>query len=331
MKDNFGEWLHPICPLLIKYKEVQKLLNAYTKSLYSKVVEEKIYGDLLSHGTESGRMSAREPNLQQLPKNDTYKVRGLFTASPGYKMMVADFSQEELRVAGVLTNAPVFYDAYNTGKDLHLKTANDCFNLGIPEECLVKKNPQYKTYEDKFHKDRFNAKSINFGLLYGRTAHGLAPQLGCTVEEAQEIVNNYFKAFPEVKVAMENTNREIKVRGYVDNMYGRRRRFSKMVKGNKTFYPPAALREGFNHKIQGACADILRVVMIELYKYVKEVGNEEIRILTTVHDEIMFEIKDNENFDNHVKKLIYIMENAVKLPIKLEAEFEVGSNYGECK
>ena len=110
---------------------------------------------------------------------------------------------------------------------------NECFNLRIPEECLVKSHPDYKTYENKFHKDRFNAKSISFGLLYGRTAHGLAPQLECSVEEAQKIVDTYFKNMPEIKIAKENTDREIKVLGYVENMYGRRRRFSKMIKGNK--------------------------------------------------------------------------------------------------
>ncbi len=331
MKDNFNEWLHPICPLLIKYKEIQKLISAYTHTLYDKVVDGRIYGDLKDHGTESGRLSAENPNLQQLPKNDTYQIRSLFKSSPGYKMMVSDFGQEELRVAGVLTGSPAFKDSFNQGKDLHLKVANDCYNLGIPEECLVETHPQYKVYKDKFDKQRFYAKSINFGLLYGRTAYGLAPQLKCSVEEAQKIVDDYFKTFPDVRIAIDNTNREIKVKGYVSNMFGRRRRFNKIEKGGKSFYPPSALREGFNHKIQGGCADILRVVMVEVHKYIMKQPKDQIRILTTIHDEIVFEIKDDNRLMEHTKQINYIMQNTVKLPIKLETDFDIGNNYGEAK
>ena len=331
MKDNFGEWLHPICPLLIKYKEIQKLLSAYTKSLYEKVIEGKIYGDLLDHGTESGRLSAKNPNLQQLPKNDTYEIRSLFIASKGYKLMVSDFGQEELRIAGVLTKDPSFIEAFSKGQDLHLKVANECYNLGIPNECLVESHKDYKIYKDKFYKQRFNSKSINFGLLYGRTAHGLAPQLDLSVEEAQEIVNNYFKTFPNVKKAMDLTNREIKVQGFVRNIYGRKRRFNKIIKGGKSFYSPSALRQGFNHKIQGSCADILRIVMVECDKYIRKQPENQIRILTTIHDEIVFEIKNDANLKIHAKALDDIMQNTIKLPIKLKTDYDIGINYGETK
>jgi len=331
MKDNFNEWLHPICPLLIKYKEVQKLLSAYTKSLYEKVVDGRIYGDLLDHGTESGRLSAREPNLQQLPKNDTYKIRHLFKASEGYKMYVSDFSQEELRLAGHITKCKAFLKAFNNEEDLHLRVASESYNLNIPEECLIGTHPQYNSYKDKYYKERFYAKSINFGLLYGRTAHGLAPQLNCSVEEAQAIVNNYFYSNPEIKQAMENSKREVQVKGYVENIYGRKRRFNKAEKNGRRFYPKECFRQAFNHKIQGGCADMLRIIMVEIYKYVREQPKDEIRIITTVHDEIMFEIKDNINLQKHREMIDKIMTETIKLDIKLSTDGKLGNNYGECK
>jgi DNA polymerase-1 len=322
------KWLHPIIPLLIKYKEIEKLISSYTISLSDKVESTgKLYGDLKDHGTVTGRLSALNPNLQQLPKNDTYKIRSLFQSSPGYKMYVADFSQEELRVAGAISNCKKFIDSYTQDKDLHLQVANSSFKLGIPENEVYTTHSNYKNHKENFGKQRFNAKAINFCILYGGTKYGLSTQLNSTLEEAQKIINTYFEDFPEMKDSMNATHNEIRLKGFTRNMFGRKRRFYKNETG---FYAKKCFVQGFNFKIQGACADILRIVMNKCLEYINKT-EDEVRMLTTVHDEIIFEIKDNDNLTLHSKELHFIMENSVKLTIPLLVDGDTGNNYSEAK
>jgi len=316
---------HPIIKPLLKYKEIKKLLSTYTSSLAKKVESDgRIYTSLLDHGTVTGRISSSSPNFQNLPSNDHYKVRGLFIASKGWKMLVIDFSQEEFRLAGIITGSKVIEDVYKNNLDLHLKTANEVWSLNIPEECLVDTHPKYEEYKTKFYKQRFNAKGIGFGILYGRTAYGLQSQLGGSVEECEKMVEDYFKKFPKIKKAIDKSIEEIKNVGFVRNLFNRKRRFDKKKLDKHAF------NQCFNFKIQGSCADILRIVMNKCYDYIK-LNMDEVRMLTTVHDEIMFEIKENENFDNHEKQLKYIMENAVKFNIPLTVSGGTGYNYSEAK
>ena len=162
--------------------------------------------------------------------------------------------------------------------------------------------------------------------MYGRSAYGLSHGLNVSESEAQGIVDEYFETFPEIKRAMETTKKEIQLKGFTRNMYGRKRRFTK-IKGK--YYPNGAYRQGFNFKIQGGCADILRVVMISLYEYIKV--NPEVKMLTTIHDEVVFEVKDNENLLKHKKNICDIMRNTVKLRIPLEVDSDIGMHYGEAK
>lgn len=320
---------HKIIPLLLQYSKIQKLLSSYTHSLYNKVKEDgKLYGDFLPTGTVTGRLSSANPNMQQLPRNDEYNIREFFIASEGYEMLVIDYSQQELRVCGHLTNSETFKDIYSKGKDLHLTVANDCFKLNIPEECLFEDNPEFETYTKKFKKDRTNAKSINFGLLYGRTAHGLQTQLGGSVEDCQKIVDTYFETYPEILNAIKKAEKSIKEKGFVRNLLGRKRRFSK-VKG-KNYYGKNALRQGFNFQIQGSCADMLRVVMAKLLKYI-ETTNDEVRMISTVHDEVIFEVKNNERKEEHKNKILTIMENTIRLSIPLNCSYDWGDNYADAK
>lgn len=327
-KDLYNnKWLHPILPYLIEFKKVKIIINTFTHSLYEKVWNGKIYPNFNDVGTKTSRLSSSNPNFQQLPK--TFGIRNLFEASEGYKMFVPDFSQEELRICGVITKSETFKRVYNDELDLHLKVANDIWKLGIPEECLKKSHPKYEEYEEKFHKDRFNAKSINFGLMYGRTAYGLQQQLGGTEEDCQEIVDAYFETYPEIAREIEKTAKDIKTKGFTRNLFNRKRRFSKF-KGK--YYTKNVFREAFNYKIQGSCGDILRIVMNKVLKYINNLENpNEVRILGTVHDEIIYEIKDNQNFNKHKEQIKYIMENSVKLDIKLTVDGSCGDNYGEAK
>lgn len=330
---NGDIYYHPIIPLLIKYKKVQKYLSTYTKSLYEKVMPDgRIYCDLNDIGTVTGRLSSNTPNFQNIPKKDTYKIRSFFCATKGYIMFVPDFSQEELKVCGVITNSPSFKQVYRENQDLHLKVANEVWKLGIPEKEIISTHKNYEKHCETYNKVRFNAKSINFGLMYGMTAHKLQTRIGGTIEECQAIIDDYFKTFPEIKQAIENTHKQVKVQGFVRNVYGRKRRFKKEEnKYGGMSYPNSALREAFNFKIQGYCSDILRVVMNALYKYINSQKLNQIRMLSTVHDEIMFEIKDDDMFEVHKQKIVDIMENTVKLSIPLTVDGHTGQNYSECK
>ncbi|MFW6025476.1 MAG: DNA polymerase [Candidatus Woesearchaeota archaeon] len=327
LKNEKGEFLHPIIPELLKLRKVQKLITSYTNTLYDKVIDNRIYPEFRDVGTQTGRLSCENPNFQQLPKDDTYKIRSLFTATPEYKMYVADFSQQELRVCGHISNSPTFRKVYEEGQDLHLKVANQIWNLGISEEDIKEDSSNYKYYKEKYDKERFNAKSINFGLLYGRTAKGLQTQIGGTEEECQRVVDKYFENFPEIQTAINKSKQSIKQNGFVRNIYGRKRRFSMF---NGEYYTNNVFREGFNFEIQGTCADILRIVMNKLYEYVKQ-NIKEVKIIGTVHDEILFEIKDNENFEKHKNQIKYIMENSVELSISLPADGDEGYTYADAK
>jgi len=326
LKNENGEYLHPIIPLLIEYKETGKLLSAYTHSLYDKVESDgRIYSDLLGHGTRTGRLSSRNPNFQQLSKGT---VRSFFVASEGYKMYVPDFSQEEYRFCGAITNCRNFINVYEEGKDLHLTTANACFHLGINPEDLIETSPNYNDLCEKFEKSRKKAKFVNFGILFGMGAKALCELIDTSEEEAQSVIDAYFNANPEIESAIKTTQYESKTKGFTRNYFGRKRRFLKDDKGN---YHYSAMKQCFNFKIQGGCSDVLRIVMYNLYKYIQTQEKEEIRMLTTVHDEIMFEIKENERFDIHIDKINKIMENSVELKIKLTVSGNVGYNYMDCK
>lgn len=321
-----GEYLHPIIILLIEYKETMKLLSAYTHSLYDKVESDgRLYSDLLGHGTKTGRISSRHPNFQQLPKGH---VRSFFVASEGYKMYVPDFSQEEYRFCGAITNCKNFINVYEEGKDLHLTTANDCFHLGISDEDLIETSENYVELCDKFEKPRKKAKFVNFGILFGMGGRALGELIDVPENEAQKVIDAYFSANPEIEKSIKKTQQEVRKNNFTRNYFGRKRRFEKDEKG-KLHY--SAMKQCFNFKIQGGCSDVLRIVMCNLYEYIETQEKDEIRMLTTVHDEIMFEIKENERFDIHKNKINEIMENSVKLKIKLTVSGNVGQNYMECK
>jgi len=320
---------HPIIPLLIENSVVKKIYSTYTYSLRTKVMKDnKIFMNLNDVGTKTGRFASNSPNLQNLPSNDDYPIRECFIAPKGYKMIAIDYSQQEYRFCGHLCDCKNFKELYKKGKDLHLTTANDCYNLGIPEEGLIKSSPKYKEYEEKFHKHRKLAKSINFGILYGMGAKSLGELLGVDESEGQRIIDAYSIANPEIITKMKHIHKLVDAQGFVRNYYGRKRRFTKR---HGRFYSNGDKREAFNHQIQSSCADMLRGVFIEIYKYVKTT-NDEVIINFTVHDELVFSVKDNERKNSHLKKLINIMETTEKFSIYMTADCGgFYNNYADAK
>ncbi len=259
------------------------------------------------------------PNLQQLPNNDVYSIRSCFKASPGMKMIVIDYSQEELRMTAHLTQDVTMLDVYKQNKDLHLTTANKVFKLGLKEDELLCSTLEYELAKEKFKKERHSAKFVSFGLLYGAGHSKIGQLIGCSDEEAKRIVDEYFKEFPNVKEKIDEITLQVKKDKFVTNMFGRRRNAKEIT--NKSY------RQLWNFMIQGSCADLLRKAMVELYKFLDK---GDAKILLTVHDEIVFEVPEDK-VEYYSEELRRIMEGAVKLSIPLIADVGIGDNYAEAK
>ena len=318
---------HPIIPVLIEYKKLQKLNTAFLNSLPNHIQQDgRVHCKFNNTGTVTGRLSSSNPNLQQLPKNEEFNFRKCFKATKGYKFLTLDYSQEELRFAAFLSKDRELLESYEKGLDLHLATANKAFHLGLNEKQLTDNTPEFKEAKNKFNKERNNAKALNFGILYGRGPHSLKDVLGITLQEAEKMVKDYFKAYPQLKQAIDKTHQEIRDGGFVRNYFGRYRHFYKDEEGK---YPGNCFRQSFNFKIQGACSDLLRIAMVQIRDFLKQ-NNNEARLIFTVHDEMTLEVPENKAqwYYEEIKK---IMENCFEMVPKLVATGEIGDNYGETK
>lgn len=325
---------HPFVELLYQYKIVQKLYSAYfakdAQILRNIDSDGRVRPSFRDTGTATGRLSCSEPNLQQLPKINKdmpIDTRKCFVAPKGSTMITCDYSGQELRVLTEITQEPVLIDTFNKGKDMHLATANDFFNLNIPEEALYEGSKEHGVYKDKYKAERNKAKIINFGMAYGKGAFGFSKDFNISEDEAQEILDKYFAALPKVREAIDRCHQEVRDNGFVATMAGRRRRFKLNQWGkmdNKSF------RQAFNFLIQGFSADMIRIAMVrvrELGKQNKEWG---LKTIATVHDEAVYEC--NEQYIRVASDGIRLaFEEAVKFCIPVVADVSTGKNYSEAK
>jgi DNA polymerase-1 len=301
---------HAFIDLLDKYKMYQKLLNAFFEPLPSFIDPDgRVRSSFRDIGAKTGRLSCNNPNLQQLPKtkDDEFSVRACFIASPGYKMITCDYSGQELRVLAQVTNDKGLIDAFNSGKDFHSETAA------------------------KFGVDRTKAKAINFGIAYGKSAVGFSKDWKCSEQEAQSYLDKYFEEFPGVRQGIDDTRLEVIKQGYVTSLAGRRRRFIKMKdeQGNE-FYTRAMYRQAFNFKIQGFSADMIRIAGIKLLNLKYRNKEWGLRILATIHDEYLLEVK--EEYTNIASLAIkQAMESTVRLKVPVVSEIGIGDSYATAK
>ncbi len=282
-------------------------------------------------GTKTGRLSCNNPNLQQLPKvNKEFPIdtRKCFTVPNGHKMITCDYSGQELRVLAQITGDPALIDTFNKGKDMHLSTANDFFNLGIDEEDLYEGSPKIEDLKEFYKDERNKAKTINFGMAYGKGAYGFSQDFNISEEEAQDILDKYFAALPKVKKAIDTCHKNVTEQGWVETMTGRRRHFSKIEKNGWTGYPKKAYRESFNFLIQGFSADMIRIAMNRVYE--KAPPEWGLKAIATVHDEAVYKVRDE-----HVEAAkVFIkeqFEKAVNFCIPVVADVGVGTTYSEAK
>lgn len=294
--------ISPVAILLLKYRELSKLLNTYIKPLPKLADELGRIHTTYAPDTASGRISSRDPNLQNIPTRTNLgrEIRKAFVADSGKVLLSADYSQIELRVVAHLSNDKNMIGSFINREDIHDATSK------------------------RMNVDRRTAKIINFSLLYGKQAFGLAEDLKISRHEAQEFIDSYFSSYPQVKEYISWVVEKTRNDGFTETMFGKKRTFPDILSENQ-YKRAAAEREAVNHPIQGTAAEILKLAMIELDKNI--LSNN---IVLTVHDELVFEI-DNHNIVEVETKIKNIMENVLKLKVPLEVETITGKNWGELK
>lgn len=295
---------HPIIPLILRYREKKKLLSTYIEPLPKLVAEDKRLHTTYSIDTAAGRLSSRNPNLQNIPvrSDDGLLIRRAFVAAPGKTLLSVDYSQIELRIAAHFSQDPGLIDAFQTGQDIHQATATQ---MGV---------------------DRRVAKAINFGLLFGQGAFGLAGSLNIAIEEAQAFIDQYFTTFPKLAAWMKSVQEKAKEQGYAETLLGRRRYLAEL-KGSNSHLRAFAERVAINHPIQGTEAEIVGLAMIELHTALKEA---EAAMLLQVHDELLFEMPE-PIADGLVARIQETMTRVLELSVPIVTEAKAGPTWADMK
>lgn len=302
---------HEVVDLIIKHKVLSKLVSSFSYDALKDFIDSdgRIRSNYRDIGTVTGRLSCNNMNLQQLPKEKKgvgVNIRETFIAGPGYKFIAADYSGQELRILAEVTKDDKLIEAFKSGRDFHQETAN------------------------QFSVSRTQAKAINFGIAYGKGAYGFSQDFNISEDEAQKILDNYFNTFPKVKQSIEETKKELDKCDYVTNIYGRKRRMSKVTMNDWTGHLRKDYRQAFNFKIQGTAADMIRIASIKCYNLSKDNPNWDLRLVATIHDEVAFIVK--EEFSDVARDCIKkCFEEAVTFCVPIIADVKVGDNYSECK
>ena len=307
---------HPIIDLLLRYREVEKLRSTYGEGLVSEVrADGRIHATFNQTVARTGRLSSDKPNLHNIPvrTEEGRRFRRAFIPAPGYELLVADYNQIELRVIAHLAQDPGLVGAFTSGEDIHTATAARVFG------------------DDPAHvppAHRAKAKMVSYGLAYGMESYGLAQRLSIPVSEAQEILDAYFVAFPNVKAYMERTVNEARQRGYTETLFGRRRPIPELLSGNFRIRQ-AGERQAMNAGIQGLAADIFKVALVNLDRALEERGAKS-RLILQVHDEVILEVPPEEH-DEMAELVRSTMADACSLSVPLEVNLSFGKSWDEAK
>jgi len=305
---------HPVIEKILQYREYQKILSTYVEPLLKLSrtdANSRIYTSFVQTGTATGRLSSRDPNLQNIPVRSALgrSVREAFVAKEGYKLVSIDYSQIELRLLAHFSKDTALLEAFNQGVDIHLATAVKLFG------------------EEQAPAKRSYAKSVNFGLLYGMGPKKLSDELGISTTEAKEIITNYFASFPTVKNFLEGIQERVKIDGYVETLLGRRRLFD--YESANAMMKASFMRESVNTVFQGSAADLIKLSMIHIDTMIQEEGLDAFMLLQ-IHDELIFEIQE-EKVDEISKRFVHVMEKIFELGVPLECSVSVGESWGELK
>jgi DNA polymerase-1 len=302
---------HPAIAKILDYRELYKLRSTYLEPLMRLGLDERdsrVHTNFLQTGTATGRLSSRDPNLQNIPVRTELgrAVRSAFVAREGYKLVGLDYSQIELRLLAHFSGDEALVGAFLEDKDIHLETAVKLFG----DEALAKRNI---------------AKSINFGLLYGMGSRKLAKQLGVSQAEAKGYIDSYFASFPTVKSYMASIEEGAKEHGYIKTLLGRRRNFDY---ANASPMQLASYgREAINAVFQGSAADLIKLAMLKIKR---ELLGEKATLLLQIHDELIFEV-EAQIAEEFAKKAAAMMGGIYDLKVPLKTSVSIGDNWGQLK
>ncbi len=306
---------HEIVKDILEYRSLAKLKSTYTDKL-SEICDarSRVHTSYQQAVTSTGRLSSSEPNLQNIPirTNEGITIREAFVAPKGSKILAIDYSQIELRLMAHYSKDDIMIDAFNNNEDIHKRTASEVFGVDI---------------EDVTGEMRRNAKTINFGLLYGMSAFGLSNQLGVSRAEAEIFLQNYFDKYSKVRSFMETTTNNAKKNKFVTTLYGRKIHVPNIESPNYMLRQ-ASERAAINGPLQGSAADIIKVAMVSINRWISE-NRSPIKLLLQVHDELLFEVPENY-VEKDIQSLVNIMEETTLIDVPLVAEYGFGTNWREA-
>ena len=302
--------------VIIEYRSVSKLKSTYTDKLPLQIAEStgRVHTSYHQAVAATGRLSSTDPNLQNIPIRtpEGRRIRQAFVAPQGHVLLAADYSQIELRIMAHLSGDEGLLQAFAAEQDVHRATAAEVFGVDL---------------EDVSADQRRSAKAINFGLMYGMSAFGLGKQLGLPRNEAQEYIDRYFDRYPGVKAYMDNTRESAKTQGFVETVFGRRL-YLPEINARNAQRRQYAERSAINAPMQGTAADIIKRAMIEVYSWLAD-GKAGGRMIMQVHDELVFEVEENQ-VDKFSDKVTGIMCGAAELSVPLLVEAGTGRNWDEA-
>ncbi|MBI6851210.1 DNA polymerase I [Pseudomonas cichorii] len=313
---KLAEQGHELPTLLLQYRSISKLKSTYTDSLPGQINPRtgRVHTSYNQAGAATGRFSSSEPNLQNIPVRtaEGRRIRQAFIAQPGYKLLAADYSQIELRIMAHLASDEGLLDAFRNGLDVHRATAAEVFGVELDEVT----NDQ-----------RRSAKAINFGLIYGMGASGLARQIGVDGKQAKAYIERYFARYPGVREYMERTREKAKEQGYVETFFGRRL-YLPDINSDNGMKRAGAERTAINAPMQGTAADIIKKAMVAVNNWLEE-SRLDARVILQVHDELVLEVREDlvEQISEQIRPH---MSGAAQLAVPLLVEVGVGNNWDEA-
>ncbi|TCK03485.1 DNA polymerase I [Marinobacterium mangrovicola] len=307
---------YPLPKVIIEHRGLSKLKSTYTDKLPLMInkASGRIHTSYHQANTATGRLSSSDPNLQNIPVRTTEgrRIRQAFIAPEGYKIVAADYSQIELRIMAHLSGDKGLLDAFAQGEDIHRATAAEVFKVKVDEVTTDQ---------------RRSAKAINFGLIYGMSAFGLAKQIGVGRKDAQTYIDHYFETYPGVQRYMDDTRERAREQGYVETIFGRRL-YLPEINARNPMRRQAAERTAINAPMQGTAADIIKKAMVKVDDWLTDSGFDA-RMIMQVHDELVFEVRESE-VEAFMAKVHPLMEQAASLDVPLLVEAEAGENWEQA-
>ena len=305
-----------IAQRVMEWRQLAKLKSTYADALVGQIDEKtgRVHTNFQMAATTTGRLSSTDPNLQNIPirTEEGARIRKAFIAPPGHSLISADYSQIELRLLAHVADIPALKESFATGEDIHARTASEVF--GVPMAQMDGAT-------------RRRAKAINFGIIYGISAFGLARQLGISAGEAKSYIDAYFKRYPEIRAYMDATKEQARRDGYVLTPFGRRC-WVPRIKDKIPALRAYAERQAINAPLQGGASDIIKRAMVKLPKALADAGLKA-KLLLQVHDELLFETPDDEA-EKAASVVKEVMQGAATLSVPLVVETGVGKDWGKA-